>query len=316
MRTPRTTAVLLFILVWMGVYGLAQRQSAASAHAVDLPLVLRANGTLVVIVGTAKGLVVAADSRSTIPWRPGTFCDDAFKILIPERPNRTVVMVTGNGTWVDFKPDGTTDICSAIRSSPQLLDIGSLAKIYLEKKNTKLSKLPLAELGDICVNALKAFQTSFPSVLEGFIGHEIFSVVMADYNPKTQIALIKHFVIRIDADSKELQAANFTDDAIAQRDRWVVIPFGESDYFFQTVYHGIGHQFINQAIFGTMIAGKTVGEASVDESVAAAVNSIEATIHTTELVPAPSGIGGPIDVVLLDDHPRPQQLKWKTQPRH
>jgi hypothetical protein len=65
-----------------------------------------------------------------------------------------------------------------------------------------------------------------------------------------------------------------------------------------------------------MIAGKTVGEASVDESVAAAVNSIEATIHTTELVPAPSGIGGPIDVVLLDDHPRPQQLKWKTQPRH
>ncbi len=60
--------------------------------------------------------------------------------------------------------------------------------------------------------------------------------------------------------------------------------------------------------------GKHVGQASLDEAVDAAVNTIDAAARTTELVPAPSGIGGPIDVVLLGDKLRPQKLRWKSTP--
>jgi hypothetical protein len=311
----RKIIMLLLMLLGMVTNSLAQSPSAAPVHPAGAVLPSPATGTLVAIVGSAKGLVVAADSRSTIPWLPGTFCDDAFKILEPKKPNRTVVMVTGNGNWIDLEPGRATDICSAVRSSPQLLDIGSLVKNYIEKKNTKLSKLSLTELGAVCVTAMQKLQSSRPLVFQSLIGREVFSVVMADYDPKTGVALIRNFVVRIDADSKEIQAARFSTDTISAGDRWVVVPFGESDYFYKTVYHGVGHQFINAAIFNSMVAGKHVSEASLDEAVDAAVNTIEAAARTTELIPAQSGIGGPIDVVLLGEQPRPQKLRWKGQPQ-
>jgi hypothetical protein len=224
-------------------------------------------------------------------------------------------MVTGNGNWIDLKPNLSTDICSAVRSSPQVLDIGSLVKSYIEKTNSKISKLSLTELGERCVTAMEKLQISRPLVFQSLTGREVFSVVMADYDPKTRVALIRNFVVRIDADSKEIQATRFSTDTISAGDKWVVLPFGESDYFFQTVYHGVGHQFINAAIFDSMIAGKHVSEVPLDLAVAAAVNTIEAASRTTALVPATSGIGGPIDVVLLGDQSRPQKLRWKGQPQ-
>lgn len=304
----------LLMLLGIVTILMAQNLFAAPVCTVGSPLPLQTTGTLVVIVGSAKGLVIAADSRSTVPSIPVTYCDDAFKILIPKRPNRTVVMVTGNGSWIDSKPSRTTDLCSVVRTSPQLLDIGSLVKNYIETKNSKLTNVSLLELGDICVTAMKQLQSTYPLVFQSLIGQEVFSVVMADYEPKTRVALIRNFVVRIDADSKEIQAARFSTDTISEGDKWVVIPFGESDYFFKTVYHGVGHQFINAAIFNSMVAGKRVGQASLDEAVDAAVNTIDAAAHTTELVPAPSGIGGPIDVVLLGDKLRPQKLRWKSTP--
>lgn len=269
-------------------------------------------GTLVVIVGSAKGLVVAADSRSTFP---GIYCDDAFKILIPKTPNRTVVMVTGVGTWVDFKPGRSSDFCMAVRSSPEVLNIGSLVTGYLERKRTRLANLSLTELGSVCVAAMKEAQNSHPLFLQSFVGHDVFLVVMADYDPKAKIASVLNFVVRIDANGKDIQAARFSRETISQADRWVILPFGESDYFFQTVYHGVGRQFIDEAIFGSMVSGKLVREVSIDQAMSAAVNTIEAASRTTAIIPAESGIGGPIDVVLLGSQSRPQKLRWKDQPQ-
>jgi hypothetical protein len=42
-----------------------------------------------------------------------------------------------------------------------------------------------------------------------------------------------------------------------------------------------------------------------------AVDLIEAASKTTAVIPAATGIGGPIDVLLVGDAPRPVRLHWK-----
>ena len=59
---------------------------------------LSSGGTLVLMVPSNNGLVVAADSRTTVV---GVNCDGQFKIREPTHPSRTIVTVTGVGTILD-----------------------------------------------------------------------------------------------------------------------------------------------------------------------------------------------------------------------
>jgi hypothetical protein len=43
-----------------------------------------------------------------------------------------------------------------------------------------------------------------------------------------------------------------------------------------------------------------------------AVDIIEAASRTTSIVPSDTGIGGPVDVILIGDDPKPQRLHWKS----
>jgi hypothetical protein len=56
-----------------------------------------ASGTLVVLVPSADGLVVAADSRTSVF---GATCDSQYKITELMRPRRTVVVVTGDTAFI------------------------------------------------------------------------------------------------------------------------------------------------------------------------------------------------------------------------
>ncbi|HWX37207.1 MAG TPA: hypothetical protein VNZ53_58560 [Steroidobacteraceae bacterium] len=61
-----------------------------------------AGGTLVVIVPTAAGLVIAADSRLTMVGI-SLFCDGSFKITEIENVDRTAPVVTGNSIIRDTR---------------------------------------------------------------------------------------------------------------------------------------------------------------------------------------------------------------------
>jgi hypothetical protein len=62
--------------------------------------------TLIVIVPTSAGLVIAADSRITIGSNIGLYCDNVFKVTEIENIDRAAFVVTGNSTVWDFKvPD-------------------------------------------------------------------------------------------------------------------------------------------------------------------------------------------------------------------
>jgi hypothetical protein len=274
-------------------------------------LALPARGTLVVIVPSADGLVVAADSRTTVN---GATCDNAYKITELRRPKRTVVAVTGDVAFIKPPDAAERDVCGYMKSAPHLLDIASVVKSYLEQKNVDPAKLRLEDLGAECVGAVQRFRESEPLALEPYVGREIFSVVIAGYEARSKTAMVLSFAVRIDGVTHRVEAGRFTRIAITPQSRRGVWSYGESEYLNRNVFGGVGRKFLTKSTLNYMLEDKPVAEARLDEAVAAAGNVIEAASLTTELTPAPSGIGGPVEMILLGHKSRPEQIPWKGKP--
>jgi len=267
-----------------------------------------ASGTLVVLVPSADGLVVAADSRTSVF---GATCDSQYKITELMRPRRTVVVVTGDTAFIKPPDAGLHDVCAYLQSAPQLLDIPSLIKHILERKSTDPFKLSLEDLGTECVQAVQRFREASPLVLEPYIGKEIFSVIIASYDQRSKASLVMNFVVRIDSRTHRVEADRFTRITIPPQNRRGVWSYGETDYLNQNVFAGIGRKYLTSSTLDFILADQPVANVDLDQAVSAAANVIEAASLTTQLVPSPSGIGGPIDIVLLGQKRQPQQIQRK-----
>src|SRR5580658_6042203 len=65
--------------------------------------------SLVVVVPSQSGMVIAADSRMGLSLPnlgPGCFFDTAYKIQVSEKPTITAISVTGNGEFYPPLPPG------------------------------------------------------------------------------------------------------------------------------------------------------------------------------------------------------------------
>lgn len=269
-----------------------------------LPALARA--TLLVAVPSAGGLVIAVDSRTTFR---GVQCDDQYKITELKKPYRTVVAVTGDVAFI--RPPGAQemDVCRYLQSAPRLLDIASVIRGYFERRVSPLSALSLEDLSSACVAAVQQFQKSLPQALEPYAGREIFSVVIASYDPHSKTSVLLNFVVRMDAATHGIRADRLTRSTISPQSRRGVWAFGEADYLNRNVFGGFGRQYLSQATQDFILMDKPVSEAPLDQSVAVAVDIIKATSRAASVVPAPSGIGGPIHVVLLGRERRAQQIQ-------
>lgn len=275
-----------------------------------LLLPIPAGATLVVLVPSVDGLVVAADTRISIL---GAQCDGQFKITELATPARTVVMVTGDSIFVQPPGPRETDLCRYVATAPRTLDIAATVRSYLERNAASSEKYSLEDLGKACVQAVQRFQQSNPAAFRSYKGREIFSVIVASYDPASRISTMRNFVVCIDAKTGEIRAARFAQIAVSPQDRRGVWSYGETNYLEKQVYAGIGHQYLATSTLDFILVNKPVAEAPLDRAVAAAVNVIQAASLATRVVPASSGIGGPIDVILLGRKPHPEPIQWAAQ---
>jgi hypothetical protein len=275
-----------------------------------LLLPVPAGATLVVLVPSADGLVVAADTRISIL---GAQCDGQFKIAELAKPARIVVMVTGDSLFIQPPGPHETDLCRYVASAPRMLDISAIVRSYLERDNSTPDKISLEDLGKVCVQAVQRFQQSNPAAFRSYAGRDIFSVIVASYDPASRVSTMRNFIVRIDARTGEIQAARFAQIAVSPQDRRGVWSYGEADYLEKQVYAGIGRLHLAASTQDFILVNKPVAEAPLDQAVAAAVNVIQAASLTTRVGPSPSGIGGPIDVILLGRKPRPEPIQWAAQ---
>ncbi len=266
---------------------------------------LPARATLVVLAPSADGLVVAADSRISFM---GTQCDGQFKILEPSRPARTVAMVTGDSVFVPPPPAGERDLCRYLKSAPHWLDIGEIVRRYLEREASSAGEFSLEALGRECVGAADRFARANPGALQAYAGREIFSVIVAGYDARSRTATLRNFVVRLNSATRRIETDRMTTITVAASDRRGVWIYGESNYVETNVLSGFGRRYLDAATLDFILTAAPVTEAPLRSAVAAAVNVINAASRTTETLPAPSGIGGPVNVVLLGRNPRPEPV--------
>jgi hypothetical protein len=261
------------------------------------------------MVPSNGGLVVASDSRTT-PVK-GIDCDNQIKIFEPVHPDHMIMTVTGIPTLLQ-EPLPLADICERINSTPRILDIHRLVLDYLEQSSPdKMENVQMDALIRRCIEATRS------ALAHGRIKprlrrtQDMFSVVMAGYDPDTGSASARSFVIGLTQRLDPILTRTFQRKATPDdnQDYWV---FGETDYLNRQVIRGVGRRYLSPATTRFYTTRRPVSDVSVDEARSLAVDLIAAMARTTAVVPAPGGIGGPIDVVLVAKDSRALRLQWKS----
>lgn len=264
------------------------------------------SGTLVVMVPTNEGLIVAADSRSTVN---GKICDNSFKIIEVIKPDRTVISVTGNAYFINPPSLEEPDLCLYISKAPRLLDIGKVVQEYLEAMAQEITPIVIRHLGRKCIEELQNFTKNYPKPIESFAGKHICNVVIGNYKHEEEKSLIINFKLYIQPQTLNAEITDLEYTEFLPSSNMDIRSFGETEYVNEKVYK-YGKQWLNK--YKQFIENQcNVSEVTKHDAMEAAINLIEATSLTSDIIPAPSGIGGAVDVVFLGKERQPVRLRWK-----
>ena len=271
---------------------------------------LPAHATLVAVVPSRDGVVVAADSRLTFF---GAECDGAFKILVPSKPARTIAVVTGDAIFVAPPPAGA-DPCKYMEAAPRLLDMNAVVADALSKTGPDPVRISTDSVSQACLRAVKAFAKSYPQSLKPYAGREIFSVVLVSYDAGRKTATLRNFVVRMDAAGERAAVGRLTEtkiDAASPRDIWV---YGETNWMSNAVYSGAGRRFLDPSTLAFLAERRPIAEVSLYEAAAVAGNIVEAASRTAQIDRPPSGIGGQVHVIAIGPEAEAQPLPWSSEP--
>ncbi|WP_407122841.1 hypothetical protein [Bradyrhizobium sp. STM 3561] len=259
-------------------------------------------GTLAVLVPSSSGLVIAADMRQT---PKGTFCDGINKILLPTRPARTAVVVTGLITLQDMPDLSGHDLCEHLAKMPAPIDFGRSTLSYLNAENTPVADFNGQRFADAIFADISPYLAA--GKLSGFAGSRIAQIIIASYDPASHTSSVIAFGIDLTIEGGFLlqptpvtAATTVKGTNLGPASERVILPFGEVSYLEQHVLFGHGRMYLTGAYFQILLK-KTVGDVGSDLAAAAALDLIEAASKTAEIIPAPSGIGGGSSAVLLGE---------------
>ena len=267
--------------------------------------VLAPHATLVLMVPFKDDLIIAADGRQTVYNK--IYCDGVAKIVQATKPVRAVAAVTGNGVVVDYPhPVPDEQMCSYIKNAPRIFDIEAAVQKFLDSSSGSLKWLDLDPLLQLCLGEVIKLDRTLPGFLAKYLGTTMFQVVLAGYDADTGTSVIRTFSGRIERDGRFV--FEFTKDKSYSREAsadWLM--FGEADYFNAHVLGPEGQPFYDRSIFERM-KGHKVAEIDRDSAITLAEHSIEAAAKTTSVVPATTGIGGPIELLAITDEEKPERI--------
>jgi hypothetical protein len=275
--------------------------SVASAGSSDMPLIQFSGtgGTLAIFVPSHAGLVIAADMRQS---PRGVFCDGINKILLPSRP-RTAIVVTGNISLQDTSAVSDTELCKFLANNPAPIDFGRSARKFLDNTAIPFSQLNWQALTDQINSDIEPYVRA--GNLRAFFATRIAQIVIAEFEPGTQTSKLLSLGVDLDvAGNFVLQPLRVTavtsvrGDSFDLQSNRQILPFGEVAYYQQQVITGVGAQFLDKDYF-ELVTKTRVADVDPQLASSAALNLIYAASKATEIMPAPSGIGGGASAVLL-----------------
>lgn len=272
--------------------------------------VLVSRGTLVSVAPTKDGIVIAADSRSTVG---NQYCDQTFKLVEVSLPQPTVVTVAGIGVVYAKPPAGTTDLCDWIKTGRRVTDIEHFAKHWLASHPEDLSSGLMIRLGTDSLTEVRELVKVSPDAPKAYAGNNFYTIAVMSYDAVSRSAKVGVVGTRF---NPVTGAPEITDHKLWQfqpTDRGDVINFGLFDYVSDHVLRE-GRSFAAEYL-AFRPSSRVVGDIASAEAVSALSNLMDATARTTRIVPTPGrvGIGGPTDILLLGAGKSPERIRWKAQ---
>ncbi|WP_024341019.1 hypothetical protein [Bradyrhizobium japonicum] len=253
--------------------------------------------TLIVAIPTALGLIIAADSRVST-W--SGYCDLGFKITEIESHPRTATFMTGTTTVSEGM---NLDPCEHLKHLK--FDAADVLREAAERTDR------FDEIIEFVLDGTRRFVAANPNSYAPKKGLSLFQGVVASFDAATHRSRLQSFSVNYLNDGT-IAAEDIVSEEFGPEDQSKIRLYGEASYLIQSVLHGPGSRFLTERYGRFQSSVKRIAEADVNVAADFAIDLIQAASKTSDagLRPA-TGIGGPVDVLLLGDDERPKRLQWK-----
>lgn len=252
-------------------------------------------GTLIIMIPTKDGIIVAADSRVTIA---NTYIDGIQKIRKLNNLN-IVFGVTGASTFLPLARN--VDPVEYFKTSPRLFNaLDEFEKVLMSVKPRRIDTQVFTEVIGKLIPVVQSFLSKNPSHVNilRLRGKEIFNPVLAQFNPKTQESTLASAWLTI-GENGSIEIEKLIVDIVKSTNEVMFKPCGEREYFMKTVLQGPGRQYLGAKYFNILNTSLQIATLDYKDGAFLAITSIEAASKTTEIVPTETKIGGPIKIYLI-----------------
>lgn len=253
------------------------------------------SGTLVVVIPTADGLVIAADSRGMVGGRP---LDIRQKLQIANTTQPTVFAITGAP---DFPASCPPEIPPEVWFANPLYVFRScevLQEYFAAHPEFRLTATSLNEATCSLAAAASAFLKACPAKLQEFANKNLSYVVICQAGPDG--LMCRGVCLAVDGDGQVSPAG------AAERYWKSGYPkdfefFGSRDYVLDNVLNGEGQRFLVGDAVSTWNQKQLIAEVRALDGARLAAILIKAAEQMTALKPIPggAGIGGPVRCLLV-----------------
>ena len=243
------------------------------------------------MVPTADGLLVAADSRLTVASEPRQHCDTGHKLIVDETRN-AVATVTGLSTIYAL---ASLSSCAELTRSERVMDIYGVVRAFLAKHGPEGS---LEALQGLCLSEVRKAQSVDHQSFHDFRGRDYFTVVLAHFDARSETSRFSGFVVALDEDLRPFVKQTIADAATTD-DRMTCWIFGQGEYVDNHVFNGPGSRFLDERSRRFLTPSLRVADVSGADTLNFIRNTFEAIEAVAPTSPPPWGIGGPIDIIRL-----------------
>ncbi len=249
--------------------------------------------TLVLVIPTRDGTVIAADSRGSAS---GRFFDGRKKLHIAGTRPTTVFAITGaadfpNGSQVGIHPE---DWSYAFRSRDAVLSYLAQCEDFF------LTEERMYEIAEALAMSVGSFLARTDRRGE-FAGRDVSRLVICQFDAVTGNSLYGSVAITMSvAGQIELSNGRF-ELYLADGYGWIE-RVGEATYLNEIVLNGPGRKFLSEEALSLLSSPYHIQDLDIRVASRIATEAIEAAEHTTRKYRTPSGngIGGPVMRLILD----------------
>lgn len=249
-------------------------------------------GTLVLVIPTRDGIVVAADSRGAVR---GQFYDGRKKLRVARTIPPIVFAITGAADFPNAIQPGIPpeDWSYAFRSHE------TVSSCLLQDREFVLTPGRVNDIGDALALSVGSFLTR-SGKLEEFADRDICRLVVCQSDAATGDSLYGSVAISMGSTGTiGLSGARF--ERYLLDGYGCVERIGEGTYLNEVVLNGPGRQFLSNEALSLLTSPYWIKDIDSRAAVAIATEVIRAAECTNKLSPIPSGsgIGGPAMCLVL-----------------